>query len=358
MKSLTIQKVVLTNFKNYAESDFRFGEKFNLVSGLNGIGKTNLLDAVYYLGVGKSYFTPYDQRVVRQGESFFRLEGFVTRDQEQHTIVFKVKPGESKDLLLDKIPVTRISEHLGFVPVVFSAPRDIDLVYGSGINRRKYMDHLLCQVDHAYLQALVRYNHLLDLRNAALKKGLTDLPRLIATYDEQMDPLATLIYEKRKWAAALFLPLLSESYTTLSENRETVGMEYESDLKTYPHRVLADMHWENDRITGRTHAGIHKDDYKLSIKNLPAKEFGSQGQIKSLIFALHLAKYAILRDTSGFKPLLILDDIFDKLDERRLRQLMEILMTPDFGQVFISDTSPSRVGGYVPAGILHSIPME
>ena len=358
MKSLLIQEVEMTNFKNYAESAFRFGEKFNLVSGLNGIGKTNLLDAVYYLGVGKSYFTPYDQRVVRQGESFFRLGGTVLRGNDTHTILFKVKPGESKDLLVDKLPIPRISEHLGFIPVVFSAPRDIDLVYGSGQTRRRYMDHLLCQVDQVYLQALVKYNHILELRNAALKKGLSDLSRLIATYDEQLDPLASLIFEKRKWAVELFSPLLHEAYTTLSENRENVDLEYESDLLTYPHRVLADMHWESDRMTGRTQAGIHKDDYKLSIKNMPAKEFGSQGQIKSLIFALHLGKYAILRDTSGYKPLLILDDIFDKLDERRLRQLMEILMTPQFGQVFISDTSSSRVGSYVPGQLLHSIPME
>jgi DNA replication and repair protein RecF len=357
MKSLAIREVVLTNFKNYAEARFSFGEKFNLVSGLNGIGKTNLLDAIYYMSVGKSYFTPYDQRVVRQEEAFFRLEGDFHKDNLAHKIIIKVKPGTLKELVLDHTVIPRISEHLGYIPVVFSAPRDIDLVYGSSLSRRRYMDHLLCQVDHQYLQALVKYNHLLDMRNAALKQGFADLPRIVATYDEQMAPLAALIYEKRKWVNEIFGPLLRETYLTLSENREGIDFRYESGLHEYPYAVLADMNWEADKNTGRTNAGIHKDDYKLSIKNMSAREYGSQGQVKSLIFALHLSKYIILRDQSGHKPLLILDDIFDKLDERRLQRLMEILMAPEFGQVFISDTSSTRVSSFLPSGLIHSIEM-
>lgn len=357
MKSLAFQEVVLTNFKNYAEARFSFGDKFNLISGLNGIGKTNLLDAIYYLSVGKSYFTPYDQRVVRQDELFFRLEGNLLKDALEHKIIMKVKPGILKELVLDNVAIPRISEHLGYIPVVFSAPRDIDLVYGSSQSRRRYIDHLLCQVDQDYLKALVTYNHLLDMRSAALKKGFPDLRRIITTYDEQMAPLAALIFEKRKWVVEIFMPLLKETYLTLSEKREGIDLIYESGLFEYPYDVLADMHWEADRNTGRSNAGIHKDDYKLSIKEMPAREFGSQGQVKSLIFALHLSKYSILRDQSGFKPILILDDIFDKLDERRLQRLMEILMADDFGQVFISDTSSRRVSEVLPTLQLHHIEM-
>jgi len=357
MKSLGIEDITLTNFKNYTESKFSVGPKFNLISGLNGIGKTNLLDAIYYLSVGRSYFTPFDHRVVRKDEAFFRLEGLVARDDKHHKVVFKVKPGSLKELFVDDVIVSRISEHLSFIPVVFSAPRDIDLVYGASLTRRKYFDHLLCQVDQTYLQALVRYNHLLDMRNAALKQGFPDLRRVIATYDEQMAPLAHLVHEKRLWAVNNLGPRLMETYLTLADKKEAINLSYKSDLDEYPYRVLVDMNWEADKNTGRSNSGIHKDDYILEIKDMAAKAYGSQGQVKSLVFALHLSKYRILAEQSGFKPILILDDIFDKLDERRLERLMHILSGDEFGQVFISDTSGKRVSEILPADQLARIPM-
>src|SRR4030095_16481462 len=251
----------------------------------------------------------------------------------------------------------RISHHLGFLPVVFSAPRDIDLIYGSGISRRRYIDHLLCQIDQSYLQALVSYNHLLQMRNAVLKQSPQDMRRLIATYDDQMSPLAKIIFEKRKWLANLIEPLLHSTYRTLSENRESVNFIYDSGLKTYPYEVLADIHWESDKNTMRTNAGIHKDDYQLRIKNMPAKDYGSQGHIKSLIFALHLSKYQVLSEQSGFKPILILDDIFDKLDERRLIRLMEILTSDEYGQILLSDTNRKRVSDFLSGDQLNEIEM-
>ncbi len=357
MKSLAIQDIILTNFKNYTESRFRMGPKFNLISGLNGIGKTNLLDAIYYLSVGRSYFTPYDQRIVRKDESFFRLEGKLNRDSKIHQIVFKVKPGSLKELLVDDLLIPRISDHLSFIPVVFSAPKDIDLVYGGSLSRRKYFDHLLCQIDHAYLQALAKYNHLLEMRNAALKQGFADLRTVISTYDEQMAPLAQMIHEKRNWAVRDITSHLSETYLTLSANTEEIDLSYTSDLLKYPYEVLVDMNWEADKNTGRSNTGIHKDDYQLEIKSMAAKAYGSQGQVKSLVFALHLSKYNILKQQSDFKPLLILDDIFDKLDEHRLERLMGILSDDAFGQVFISDTSGKRVSQMLPKDQLHLISM-
>ncbi|MBP7238653.1 MAG: DNA replication and repair protein RecF [Saprospiraceae bacterium] len=357
MKPLVIQEVVLTNFKNYTEARFGLGNKFNLITGLNGIGKTNLLDSIYYLCVGKSYFTPYDQRVVRQDETFFRLEADVLRDTSHHKVIIKVKPGSLKELIIDGILVNRISEHLGFIPIVFSAPRDIELVIGSSQSRRRYFDHLLCQIDPAYLRSLMAYNHLLLMRNAALKQGFPDLKRVIQTYDEQMAPHAALIYEKRKWLVDVFEPLLRQTYLTLSDNKETVDMHFQSNLHQYPYEVAVDMSWESDKNTTRSNAGIHKDDYELSIKNMSAREYGSQGQIKSLIFALHLSKYALIREQSGYKPLLMLDDIFEKLDERRLNHLMEILTDDSFGQVFISDTDHKRISKFLPGDQVHSIDM-
>ena len=357
MKPLVIEKVSFINFKNYSDAQFHLGEKFNLIHGWNGTGKTNLLDGIYYLCVGKSYFTPHDQKVVKYNESFFRIEGEVRKGETNHKVIVKVKPGISKELSLDNQVMDRISSHLGFMPVVFSAPRDIDLIYGASISRRRYFDHLLCQIDQSYLQALVTYNHLLQMRNAALKAEYKDLRRMINTYDDQMAPLATLIFEKRKWLASVIEPMLQYTYAVLSEKREEVSLTYDSKLKDYSYDLLADMYWDADKNTMRSNAGIHKDDYNLRIKNMPAKEYGSQGQIKSLIFALHLSKYQVLSEQSGFKPVLILDDIFDKLDERRLIRLMEILTSDAYGQILLSDTSRKRVGDFLRSDQLNEIEM-
>lgn len=357
MKSLVIRELVLTNFKNYAEGSFRFGEKFNTISGLNGIGKTNLLDAIYYLCVGKSYFTAFDQKVSHQGSDFFRLDCTLDKNDITHHLVMKVKPGMLKEIVLDNLMLPRISEHLGFMPIVLSAPRDIDLVYGASAMRRRYIDHLICQIDREYLKALSRYNHLLDMRNAALKQGFPDLRGIVTTYDDQIAPLAAFIFEKRKWIAGLISPLLETTYSFLAENREEIDFRYESSLERMPYHILVDQQWEADKNTGRSNAGIHRDDFILRIKNMSAKDHGSQGQIKSLIFALHLSKYKLLLDETGVKPLLILDDIFDKLDDRRLHRLMEMLTADEYGQIFISDTSNVRVNSLLPPALVHSIEM-
>lgn len=357
MKPLSITEITLANFKNYADTKFELGPKFNLAFGLNGTGKTNLLDSIYYLAVGKSYFTPFDQKVVSNGETFFRIEGKVSRGDSLHEILVKVKPGISKEILLDGSPRGRISEHLGFIPVVISAPKDIDLVQGGSMARRRYVDHLLCQVDHEYLKSLVAYNYLLQMRISALKQNFNDLRRMIETFDEKMAPHAKFIFEKRTWLTNELLPLLQSNYKVLSDDKEKVEIEYESKLSEYPYEVLADLHWESDRNLQRCNAGIHKDDFYLSVKDMPAKEFASQGQIKSLIFALHLSKYKILSEQCGYTPILIFDDIFDKLDENRLARLMEILMQPEFGQIMLSDTNRKRVADFVGAGQLNEIPI-
>ncbi|MDQ3017443.1 MAG: DNA replication and repair protein RecF [Bacteroidota bacterium] len=357
MKPLAFRHVSLVNFKNYANASFELGKRFNLIHGLNGTGKTNLLDGLYYLCVGKSYFTSHDAKVVRNSESYFRIEGSLSRHESNHEVVLKVRPGQTKEIIVDDTPHDRLSDHLGFIPVVISAPKDIELVTGHSIARRKYIDHLLCQLDPQYLKALMTYNHLLHLRNAALKQNFSDLKRMIDTYDEQMSPYASYIFMKRKWMTEQIEKQITDIYKTLSEEREDISIEYESDIANKDYHLLADMSWELDRNTQRSNTGIHKDDFNLQIKNLPAKEFGSQGQIKSLIFSLHLSKYHLLADKCGFQPLLILDDIFDKLDERRLARLMEMLIQPQYGQILLTDTSRNRVGGFVPTILMHEISM-
>ncbi len=358
MKPLSIEEITLTNFKNYANASFRLGDHFNLIYGLNGTGKTNLLDGIYYLAVGKSYFSPFDQKVVKYGESYFRLEGKVGKNSSRHEIVVKVKPGALKEISIDGSSLDKISDHLGFTPLVISAPKDIDLVLGHGQSRRRYIDHLLCQIDTGYLKALLMYNQLLQMRTAALRQDFKDLKRMVETFDQQMAPHVKLIFEKRIWLRNTILPLIRWNYQILSDDRENVGLEYESKLHRYPYEVLADMNWEADKNTQRSNAGIHKDDFDLSIKDMPAKEYGSQGQIKSLIFALHLSKFSILSNECGFKPLLILDDIFDKLDEQRLTRLMEILVQPEFGQILLSDTNRKRVGDFIAPDLLNEIKMS
>jgi DNA replication and repair protein RecF len=358
MTPLSVDTLALTHFKNYSFAKFQFGQGFNLIYGLNGTGKTNLLDAIYYLCVGKSFFTPFDIKVVQTGKASFRLEAAITKGQEKHGIIMKVLPGEKKEILIDGVAAERVSDHLGFIPVVISAPKDIDLVSASSTYRRRYIDHLLCQISREYLNALVTYNHLLQMRNAALKNDLRDLRRIVQTYDDQMLPLNNMIFEKRKWLLEIMIPLLQENYSKLSDNREIVNAHYQSGLHQSDYIKLVDQNWEMDKKLRRSHSGIHRDDISFTVKDLPAKEYGSQGQIKSFIFSLHLSKYEVLRKESGYKPLLILDDIFDKLDESRLNRLMEILIYEEYGQVFLSDTSRKRVGNFVPAHLLSEIHME
>jgi DNA replication and repair protein RecF len=196
------------------------------------------------------------------------------------------------------------------------------------------------------------------MRNATLKQDYPDLKRMIDTIDEQMNVHAAFIFEKRKWLREEIFRLLEKNYTILSDNRETVQIDYESRLSEYNYQLLADMSWERDKQSQRSNAGIHKDDFDLRIKDMPAREYGSQGQIKSFIFALHLSKYRILSSQSGFQPILILDDIFDKLDEGRLSRLMEILMQPEFGQILLSDTTRNRVGDFVRRDMVTEIAMQ
>lgn len=357
MKPLSIEEITFTNFKNYTTKSFTLGNRFNLVYGLNGTGKTNLLDGVYYLAVGKSYFSASDQKVVKYGEPFFRIEGKVIRDDLLHDLVIKVRPAHAKDIIIDNVTHEKIGDHLGFIPIVISAPKDIDLVTGHSQSRRRYFDHLLCQIDPGYFKALVTYNHLLNMRTATLKNDFKDLKRMVDTFDQQMSPHAHYIFAKRHWLKEKVSPFISEYYRILSADRENASIDYDSRLNQYPYEVLVDMNWDADRNTQRSNTGIHKDDFHLSIKDMPAKEYGSQGQIKSLIFALHLSKYKILSEECGFKPLLILDDIFDKLDESRLARLMEILLLPDFGQIFLSDTNRKRVGEFISTEVLNEVQM-
>lgn len=308
------------------------------------MGKTNLLDAVYYLCMGKSHFQSTDKNVVKKGEAFFRLEGDFLLEKDEK-IVAKVVPSEQKTIERNNTPYPRISEHVGLLPIVFMAPDDTALALEGSEERRRFMDNSLCQLDQQYLESLVAYNKLLEKRNAILRQfaahgGFNQV--LIETYNHQLTEPATYVFEKRKWFNSLFQPLFNHFYASISQEAEPVECNYRSQLYDSGLEHLLTNSLEKDRQLQRTSCGIHRDDLAFHLKNLPLKRFASQGQLKSFVISMKLAQYELLRQHKQKLPILLLDDLFDKLDDRRASQLIELLVNGDFGQVFITDTHPER----------------
>lgn len=342
-----LQQIKLTNFRNYEFQSIEFSDRLNLIAGLNGMGKTNLLDAIYYLSMGKSHFQSTEKNVVRKGEQFFRLEGHFLLEKTEK-IVAKVVPGEQKTIERNDNPYPRLSDHVGLLPVVFMTPDDTALALDGSEERRRFLDNTLCQLDHSYLEALVVYNRLLDKRNALLRQFSTNgtfNSLLLQTYDQQMEGPTVVIFEKRKWFIQQFQPVFNEFYARISNEKETVECNYRSQLEETELSDLLAKSQERDRVLLRTTIGVHKDDLHFQLKGFPLKRFASQGQLKSFVLAMKLAQYELLRQQKNKKPILLLDDLFDKLDDDRVSQLIELLVKGDFGQVFITDTHPERAEG-------------
>ncbi len=335
---MQLRRLKLIQFKNYEQKEFSFSEKFNCLSGPNGMGKTNVLEAIYYLCLTKSHHGLQDKQLVLHGKDFFRLEGSFMPDLK---VVAKVIPGRHKEFEVNGVPCTRLAEHVGRIPVVLIAPDDNLLVMEGSEMRRRFLDLSLSQLDGEYLLELIRYNKLLKQRNAALKQFAQDGKfdaSLIQTYDSQMSPLGNSIYQRRKQFAEAFLPHFLHYHQLISGNREKVACVYRSPLEQGDMAGLLKQALERDRILQRTTIGVHKDDLLFSIGENPLKKYGSQGQIKSFVLALKLAQYRLLFERKGEKPLLLLDDLFDKLDAGRVANLLHLLNEPPFGQVFITHT--------------------
>lgn len=339
-----LRQIKLTNFRNYDFQSLKFSERLNLITGLNGMGKTNLLDAIYYLCMGKSYFQHTDKNVVKKGEQFFRLEGDFQLEKNTK-ITAKVVPGTQKILEKNEVVYPKISDHVGLFPVVFLAPDDTLLALEGSEERRRFLDNSLCQVDHQYLESLILYNRLLDNRNALLKsfadKGSFNL-LLLETITQQMQPFCNYIFEKRTWFMQQFHPLFNRFYNLISEEKEPVDCLYKSQLETAGYEALMSKNLEKDKLLQRTNGGIHKDDLQFMMKELPLKKFASQGQLKSFVLSLKLAQCELLRQHKGKKPILLLDDLFDKLDDQRVSLIIQLLTKEEMGQVFITDTHPER----------------
>ena len=352
-----LEKINIRNFKNYKETVLNFSPEINFLYGMNGSGKTNLLDTVYYLCMCRSYFNTQESQNIRHGENFFRLDGqFAShndlakdneKNRETEFITCKIGGGRKKEFLRNKNPYQKLSEHIGLLPVVFIAPDDILLVKEGSEGRRKLLDSTLAQLDKPYLKALIEYNQILLQRNTLLKKmaeGQYFNQHLLETYDAQIAPLGDSIFEKRQQFCWELVSILQNYYAKISEQKESIQCQYRSHLNACKMAALLKNNQKNDRFLQRTSEGIHRDDLIFTINNYPLKKYGSQGQQKSFLIALKLAVYQFIKTHKQKKPLLLLDDIFDKLDENRTLQLVKIVTNKeDFGQVFISDTQLDRL---------------
>jgi DNA replication and repair protein RecF len=343
---LRIKELSVIQFKNYPHASFRFRERIVGICGNNGVGKTNLLDALYYLCFTRSYFTRTDQLSVHTGSAGFRLEGHLEKEGKETEVVCILRETGKKEFMVDGEAYERLSRHIGRFPCVIIAPDDIQIITGGSEERRRFLDALLSQLDPLYLQNLIDYNKVLQQRNSFLKslteRKLSD-SSLLEVYDAQLIRPGTLLFDQRHRFLQEFLPLAGKFYTQIAGSEEPVSLGYESQLLFSSFGDLLRQSLERDIYLQRTGSGIHKDDIGISYAGQPFRSVASQGQRKSLLFALKLAEYETLKAEKGFSPLLLLDDVFEKLDEGRMNNLLDKVCGQDEGQIFITDTHPGRI---------------
>lgn len=343
-----IKNITLVQFRNYEQEQTSFGKGLNLITGYNGMGKTNLLDAIYTLCIGKSFFSLTDSELILQSADFFRLEGIFLKNEKQEKIVIKYLPGKRKEIERNGVPYKKMGDHVGLLPVVMIAPDDTRIVKDGSEYRRKLIDFTLSQVDGVYLSQLSLYQKLVEQRNALLKRDQSSYQTKLAlldAIDQQIFAPAQLIYEKRVAFFQEYLPFFKDYYQAISELPEEADFVYESELENASCREIFEKNKAIDMHSGRTAGGIHRDDLQLTIAGLPLKKYGSQGQIKSFVLALKLAQYEFLKKYKNDSPILLLDDIFDKLDEKRVRHILGIIKNRIFGQVLVTDTHEGRLSG-------------
>lgn len=341
-----VKELTVINFKNYEEASFTFDPGVNAFTGENGAGKTNILDALHYLSLCKSYFNPIDSQQIRQLTDFFIVQGLFEKDDQEDILACSLKRNQKKQFKRNKKDYQRLADHIGAYPLVMISPNDSIIITDGSEERRKFIDNVISQTDPHYLDDLILYNKYLQSRNSLLKQQAQSKrydDDLLNIYDEQLIRVGEKLFEKRRTFIKPFIEIFNQHYQYLTGNSELVELSYESQLFHQPFTALLATSLQKDRILERTTVGIHKDDLLFTIHDMPLKKFGSQGQQKSFLIALKLAQYTFLCQKKGFKPLLLLDDIFDKLDDRRTRKLMEMVSHDDFGQIFITDTNSARV---------------
>ena len=347
---MILESLSLVNYKNFESQQFDFDPRINCLTGPNGIGKTNVLDAIYHLSFGKSYFNPITRQNIRHGEDFFVVEGrYLDRDKEEK-IVVSAQRSQKKVIKRNGKIYDRFSDHIGLIPLVIISPADRDLIIEGSETRRKFMDGVISQGDPTYLQDLIGYNKTLGQRNALIKyfvSNHTHNQDSLDVYDHQLDQLGKRLHQKRREFLETFQPIFLERYGAISNGKENVSLVYESQLNDKPLLELLKTNIQKDKILQYTSQGVHKDDLKFRIDGFPIKKFGSQGQQKSYLIALKLAQFDFLKRQHQKQPILLLDDVFDKLDEQRVGEIVRLVDQENFGQLFISDTHADRTENVV-----------
>jgi len=341
-----LQTIALVQFKNYSDRVFKMPERVTGICGKNGMGKTNLLDAIHYLCFTKSYFSRQDATSVQQGKTGFRIEGQFVLQENPEKAVCVLRENGKKEFSVNGQAYDKFSQHIGRYPCVVIAPDDASLITGSSEERRKFLDSLLSQLDPKYLQQLIIYTKVLQQRNSLLKSfaetGRKDLS-LLEIMDQQLIPPGKYVFDKRKEFLVSFLPLVKHVYQDIARQPEDLHLYYESELLQADFNELLQATKQKDLLSQRTATGPHRDDIEIQMGQLLFKNIASQGQRKSLLFALKLAEMDVLQKEKHFPPLLLLDDVFEKLDEDRIANLLEKVCIKNEGQVFITDTNKERL---------------
>ena len=342
-----LEKIVISDFRNIELQEIEFSPNVNCISGNNGEGKTNLLDSIYYLSMTKSAFATSDKFNFRHGTDEFSIAGTYRMENGLSSrFALKMNSKGEKKVRRDDKPYAKVSEHIGVLPVVMVSPADISMVSESGEERRRFMNSVLSQMDREYMSALQQYNRLLLQRNRMLKDMNPDRS-LLEVMDMRMAYYAEPVFQARKKFVEDLKPIVAEYYKALSGGSETVDIEYDSELSKASLESLLAASFEKDRIMKHTTSGIHRDDFIFRMDGHPIRRFGSQGQQKSFLVSLKFAQYELMKRNYGFAPVLLLDDVFDKLDMGRISNLLQMVASNDFGQIFITDSNKVRMAGIV-----------
>ncbi|GAA0742657.1 MULTISPECIES: DNA replication/repair protein RecF [Flavobacteriaceae] len=347
---MILNSLSLLNYKNFESQSFAFDTKINCFVGSNGVGKTNVLDAIYHLAFGKSYFNPVATQNIKHDADFFVVDGVFDKDDKTEKIIVSLKRGQKKMIKRNGKVYDKFSDHIGFIPLVIISPADRDLIIEGSDTRRKFIDNVISQSNKQYLSDLINYNKVLSQRNALLKYfalNNTFNAQTLEVYNDQLNTYGTSIFKTRDAFLKAFIPIFKSRYNAISNNNEVVNLSYKSDLFEAQLSELLSKNLNKDKALQYTSVGTHKDDLIFEIEQYPIKKFGSQGQQKSFLIALKLAQFDFLKQESGVAPILLLDDIFDKLDEQRVAQIVGLVDDEHFGQLFISDTHAERTENVV-----------
>lgn len=350
-----LSSISLINFKNYEQADLVFSSKINCFVGENGIGKTNLLDAIHYLALCKSNLNPIDTQNIRYEQDMALIQGVFSRLEKEETIYCSIRKNKKKQFKRNKKEYKRLMEHIGLIPLVMISPADYSLIQGGSEERRRLMNAVIGQYDHVYLENVIAYNRVISQRNSLLKESNGRSPNfdVLDVLDQQLIQYGLPVYEARRNFAEKLLPVFQEFYQHVSGMKEEVSLSYSSQLhgKDFGDILLASRN--KDLAIQYTTAGIHKDDLQMQLSGYPLKKVGSQGQQKTFLVALKLAEFEFMHELMKLPPILLLDDVFDKLDAIRVKQIIKLVADNKFGQIFITDTNEIRV-----KEILKEIPAE